>query len=170
MLNRLRRALGLDRESILIRRMRHDTPAKAQAAILALARLPCSDAIIHALEHSARAHWCVEALGLIADPRASAVLVRKLRRNWVDDGKAACAALCHPRHDPAVPALEALALGEDDYHVVAAAVKALEGIGTARAIEALSRFRAQPSRQLKYYETTEYTLVDSSKLGQGVRT
>lgn len=167
MFDSLWRSLGLDRESTLIRRMHHSDPYTARSAIFELARLPCSEAIINALDGSARSSWCIEALGEMADERASAVLVRKLAQDW-NDRDDACRALSHARHDPAVPELERLALGATDYHVVAAAVKALTGIGTPWAVSALERFRHQPARQLQYYENNEdYALVSSERLGQG---
>lgn len=168
MFDDLRRRLGLDRESVLIRRLRHTDAYTARSAIFELARRPCSDAIIDALENSARSTWCVEALGLIDDPRASAALVRKLTRSW-NDRDDACTALSHDHHEAAVPALEKLALGDTDYHVVAAATKALAGIGTPWAVAALERFRHQPARQLRYHDNTEdHTLLSSERLGQGV--
>jgi HEAT repeat protein len=164
MLARLRQRLGFDREAVLLRRMRQRDPYRAQQAILALARQPCSDAIIQALESSTLVRWSIEALGQIADPRASAALVRKLVRDREarDD---ACLALSHERHDAAVPALERLALADTDYHVVEAATKALAGIGTSWAVTALERIRRQPARQLRYHDGTEdHTLVSSDRL------
>lgn len=166
MFDSLRLWLGLDRESVLVRRLRGRDAQAAKDASEELARLPCSDAIIMALESSPWSTVGIEALGLIDDPRAAAALVRKLTGNR-DERDDACIALGHPHHEAAVPELEHLALRDSDYHVVAAAMKALAGIGTPGAVSALERFRNQPARQLRYHETDEdFTLVSSDRLGQ----
>ncbi|HJQ61075.1 MAG TPA: HEAT repeat domain-containing protein [Vineibacter sp.] len=153
---------------MLIRRIRHRDPNIARQALIDITRLPCSDAIILALDGMPHQSWGIEALGRIADPRASHALVRQLRQNAGarDD---ACVALSQPHHEPAVPALEQLALRDTDYHVVAAATKALAGIGTPGAVAALERFRREPARPLRYHDMAEDdTLVSSDLLGQGI--
>jgi HEAT repeat protein len=164
MFARLRRRLGFDREAVLLRRLRHRDPYRAQLAMREVAWLPCSDAIIEALESSPYSRWAIETLGQIADPRASAALVRKLAQS-PDERDDACIALSGEHHDPAVPALEALALNDTDYHVVEAATKALAGVGTPWAVTALERFRQQPARPLRYHDHAEDdTLVSSDRL------
>lgn len=130
--------------------------------MLALAREPVSDDIITYLVEAGQSG--IEALGTIADPRASRALLRYFRSNRIDTDLAVTA-LSDPRHACVVPDLLEIALTSDTHALVWKAVKVLERIGTAEAVDALETFHDAPERKLP--ET--YVVEDTGESAVNIR-
>ena len=144
-----------DRQRIArLMRKSEDGGAAGRQALLDLAREPVSDAIIGFLVQAGQSG--IDALGTIADPRASRALLRHFDYNRVDTDFAV-AALSHPRHACVVPDLLRIALTSDTHALAWKAVKVLERIGTPEAIDALEVFHDAPERKLREMYVIEDT-------------